>query len=186
MTPVYFDTEFTGLHKNTKLISIGMVAKNGDSFYGEFSDFEDGFVNSSDRAFFEKFVSPYLELQKAEHNKLSSVSYGKSFCELYGDNATIAKEVSKWLLQVSAGDKVRMWGDNLAYDWVLFCDLWGHALSLPKHIHYIPMDLSDLFYSHGIDPDINRTEFAGVVLNIDKHHALHDAMVIKKCVELLI
>ena len=29
---LFFDTEFTGLHKNTTLISIGIIAENGKSF----------------------------------------------------------------------------------------------------------------------------------------------------------
>ena len=36
---IFFDTEFTGLHKNTTLISIGMVDENGRTFYAEFSDY---------------------------------------------------------------------------------------------------------------------------------------------------
>ena len=34
---IFFDTEFTGLHKNTTLISIGLVDENGRSFYAEFT-----------------------------------------------------------------------------------------------------------------------------------------------------
>ena len=34
---VFFDTEFTGLHKETTLISIGLVDENGRTFYAEFS-----------------------------------------------------------------------------------------------------------------------------------------------------
>ena len=30
---IFFDTEFTGLHKNTTLISIGLVSETGDEFY---------------------------------------------------------------------------------------------------------------------------------------------------------
>ena len=38
---VFFDTEFTGLHQNTTLISIGMVAEDGQaSFYAEFTDYD--------------------------------------------------------------------------------------------------------------------------------------------------
>ena len=32
---IFFDTEFTGLVQNTKLISIGMVDENGRAFYAE-------------------------------------------------------------------------------------------------------------------------------------------------------
>ena len=38
---IFFDTEFTGLHKNTTLISIGLVAENGKKFYAEFNDAKD-------------------------------------------------------------------------------------------------------------------------------------------------
>lgn len=37
---VFFDTEFTGLHKNTTLISLGCVDENGRTFYAEFTDYD--------------------------------------------------------------------------------------------------------------------------------------------------
>ena len=37
---VWFDTEFTGLHKNTTLISIGLVNEYGETFYAEFTDYD--------------------------------------------------------------------------------------------------------------------------------------------------
>jgi hypothetical protein len=79
-----------------------------------------------------------------------------------------------------------MWSDCLAYDWVLFCQLWGGAFGVPKNIYYIPFDICTLFKEKGIDPDINREEFAGLVAGEhDKHNALWDAKVIKKCYEKL-
>ena len=41
MINLYFDAEFTGLHKDTTLISIGIVSASGESFYAEFNDFAD-------------------------------------------------------------------------------------------------------------------------------------------------
>ena len=38
---VYFDTEFTGLQKDTDLISIGFVSENGKTFYAEFTDYDE-------------------------------------------------------------------------------------------------------------------------------------------------
>ena len=38
---IFFDTEFTGLHKDTTLISIGLIDENGRTFYGEFSDYDE-------------------------------------------------------------------------------------------------------------------------------------------------
>ena len=38
---IFFDTEFTGLRKDTTLISIGLVAESGDKFYAEFTDYNE-------------------------------------------------------------------------------------------------------------------------------------------------
>jgi hypothetical protein len=32
-TKIFFDTEFTGLHQNTTLISIGLISECGKNFY---------------------------------------------------------------------------------------------------------------------------------------------------------
>lgn len=40
MTKVFFDTEFSGLHKNTTLISIGLISECGKTFYAELTDYD--------------------------------------------------------------------------------------------------------------------------------------------------
>lgn len=37
---IFFDTEFTGLHKETTLISIGMIAEDGRELYCELKDYD--------------------------------------------------------------------------------------------------------------------------------------------------
>ena len=39
MKKVFFDTEFTGLHQNTSLISIGCIAEDGNTFYATLTDY---------------------------------------------------------------------------------------------------------------------------------------------------
>ena len=39
MRTYFFDTEFTGLRKDTTLISIGIVSDTGDRFYAELTDY---------------------------------------------------------------------------------------------------------------------------------------------------
>ena len=39
-TRIYFDTEFTGLHQNTTLISLGMISECGRQFYAEFTGYD--------------------------------------------------------------------------------------------------------------------------------------------------
>lgn len=38
---LFFDMEFTGLHKNTTPISIGVVSEDGKKFYAEFTDYDE-------------------------------------------------------------------------------------------------------------------------------------------------
>jgi hypothetical protein len=92
-----------------------------------------------------------------------------------------------------------MWSDCLAYDWVLFNNIFGQAFDIPQNVYYIPFDICTLFKLKDIDPDINRELFAfgepqTFVNNnvkfegekILKHNALWDAKVIKYCYEKLI
>ena len=43
---IFFDTEFTGLYKNTELISIGLIAENGYTFYGEITNYDKSQVDN--------------------------------------------------------------------------------------------------------------------------------------------
>lgn len=77
-----------------------------------------------------------------------------------------------------------------AYDWVLFCDLFGGALHIPSHIHYIVRDLATLLLCKGMDPDTDRFAMAFGEHNpppagLARHNALADAWGGMRCVELL-
>lgn len=41
---VFFDTEFTGLHQKTTLISIACITEDGKEFYAEFTDYDEAQV----------------------------------------------------------------------------------------------------------------------------------------------
>lgn len=176
---VFFDCEFTGLHQNTTLISIGCVAENRREFYAELTDYDDSQIN-----------------EWLRDNVLSNLNYKSGQNWAYtdgahtgrqGDQAYIANELKKWfksLLELSGDDTIEIWSDVLAYDWVLFCELLGRALFLPDYIYYIPFDIATLFKIQGVDPDIDREKFAGLSGG-KAHNALWDAKVIKACYEKL-
>ena len=44
-TNLYFDMEFTGLHQNTTLISLGIVSECGKTFYAELNDYDESQVD---------------------------------------------------------------------------------------------------------------------------------------------
>lgn len=201
MTKIFFDTEFTGLYQKTTLISIGLVAETGETFYAEFTDYDKDQVNDwikenvieklqlTDKI--TNIVSGWEAWDSEEGNYSNAIEFELAAKDMkqfrcIGSTEMIANRLQKWL---SKFDKVRMWSDCLAYDWVLFCQIFGHAFQIPENVYYIPFDISTLMLERGIDPDINREEFAGAFqgsAEISKHNALWDAKVIQRCYNKLV
>lgn len=174
MTKIFFDTEFSGLHQNTTLISIGLISECGKTFYAELTDYD------------ESQIDEWLQVNVIDKLYLTDKDLKKSTGNnrlMKGGNNIVRMGLSNWLAQF---DKVEMWSDCLSYDWVLFCQIFGHAFNIPKNVYYIPFDLCTLFKIKGIDPDINREEFCEIFGGDslpNKHNALWDAQVIKMCYE---
>jgi hypothetical protein len=157
---IFFDTEFTGLIKDTDLISIGMVAEDGREFYAETNYYVVGKLND----WLRKNVIANLD----------------------GKNVVSQSELQEQIKQfIEPYERVEMWSDCLAYDWVLFNDIFGGAFEIPENIYYIPFDICTLMKVKGVDPDINREAYAGFEEDQTKHNALHDARVIKVCYDKL-
>lgn len=175
---IFYDTEFTGLHKNTTLISIGMVAQTGKKFYAEITDYDRIQVNDWIR---ENVINNLLYRNTYLTCGNGSVAELGDTTVAVGTITFVKDSFADWLRGLTEGseEQVYMWSDCLAYDWVLFCDMFGTAFDIPSCIYYIPFDICTLFEIKGIDPDINREEFAG--MKGKKHNALFDAEVIKAC-----
>lgn len=215
-TRLYWDVEFTGLHKNTTIVSIGIVSECGKTFYAEFLDYDKSQVDEwlqenviDNLLFTDKITAAIgswehwindngkygnaLEMALAERDGKADMSQ----FECIGKTPMIKNRLERWLAQF---DAVEMWGDVLAYDWVLFCDIFGGAFNIPKNAFYIPFDISSLLKDKGIDPDINREEFVGEEIikiicgNLTttsitktvkslKHNSLYDAYITRACHE---
>lgn len=171
---IFFDTEFTGLHQKTTLISIGLVSEDGREFYAELTDYDTGQVDEWIR---ENVINHLF-------GAVQTSFFDGEFS--FGDKTTVKASLEKWLSQF---EQVEMWSDCLSYDWVLFCQLFGHTFNIPKNVYYIPFDIVTLFKLKGIDPDINREKFAFGETYTEmlgqKHNALWDAKVIRACYEKL-
>jgi len=168
-TKIFLDTEFTGLHKNTTLISLGLISECGKTFYAEFTDYDKTQVDD----WLQTNVFDNLLLQG------EGIYVGLDFPDtsmILGDTSHIKNYLIEWLSQF---ESVQIWSDCLSYDWVLFCDLFGGAMNTPKSVYYIPFDIATVMKIERFDPDVSREEFSGIVGS--KHNALHDAKVIKAC-----
>lgn len=178
MTKVFFDTEFTGLHQNTSLISIALVSECRKIFYAEFNDYYKEQVDD----WIKNNVLTKLIFPDKTHFLISDTNG----IMMKSDTEDIVSILKLWLSQF---EKIEIWSDCLSYDWMLFCQLFGGALNIPKNIYYIPFDICTSFKNKGIDPDINREEFINYQVEVNdhynwglkKHNALWDAYVIREC-----
>lgn len=185
-TKLFLDTEFTGLHKDTTLVSIGIVSEDGRTFYAELNDYDNFQVDN----WIKENVINNLTLSDLdgaeyfdqENRSPSGDRYLNFSLNTNGDTEKVKTDLFYWLSQFKS---VEVWSDCLAYDWVLFNHIFGHAFDIPKNVYYIPFDICTLFKMKNIDPDISREYFCGMKNNNEKHNALWDAKVIKCCYEKL-
>jgi hypothetical protein len=158
-----------------------MVAEDKRLFYVEFTDFHweqvDDWIQTN-------IIEHLLYLNRdymCTELKLGTAPWTHYSERLTGERSFVTERIRQWLDQF---DHIEMWGDCLAYDWVLFCQLFGGGVEcLPRNVYYIPFDICTLFKVQGVDPDISRIEYAGV--KAVKHNALDDARIIKACYERL-
>lgn len=206
---IYFDTEFTGLHKGTTLISIGCVAQNGATFYAEFLDYDssqcDDWINKNVISNLTLPVpigeeDPYYEAIRRVTNPTPNDLYKGYDCIMNGNKDIIKDELVRWLEQFD--DSIQFVSDVCHYDFVLLVDLFGHAFKLPEFISPCCHDINqDIARYHKISDfnafDVCREDFIdnhGFFvstwsnyrnINNNKHNALYDAKVIKIIYEII-
>jgi len=186
---LYFDTEFTGLQKDTTLISLGIIAEDGHCFYAKFTDYNQEQVND----WIEENVLAKLELSK-EITDLYDVY------EVEGTKEEIKEALLYWLGELD-DTHFDLVSDVCHYDMVLFIDIFGGAFDLPEFIspacYDINQDISYSTRSMSEAFDVNREELLKDLVenSIDdiyyemlpilelsedsKHNSLYDAIIIK-------
>ena len=178
---LYFDTEFTGLHKNTTLISIGLIDENGRTFYAEFTDYDKSQVDD----WILVNVIEHLIYSKPKNRFVYGTSVFGEKTIVIGDKLKVKEELKHWL---SIYDEVQLISDVCHYDMVLFIDIFGDAFSIPKNVSAVCYDINQDIAKHfGCSNkeafDMSREEIiAGeeIKINGEKHNSLYDAMVIKE------
>ncbi|WP_312433539.1 3'-5' exoribonuclease domain-containing protein [Lacrimispora sp.] len=197
---IYFDTEFTGLHKNTTLISLGCVAEDGKTFYAEFDDYEKEQCNDwiqenviKNLKIAEKHIDRWTHYTPILLSDSSVSDLRDGYCpNMKGSKTEVRDEFVQWLLQF---DSVQFVSDVSHYDFVLLIDLFGTAFDLPENVSASCHDINqDIARHYGIPEreafDKSREEIVAESPNVqiygDKHNALYDARVIKAIYEKLV
>lgn len=172
-TRLFLDTEFTGLHQGSTLISLGIIAESGEEFYAEFTDYDTHQLNP----WLEENVMKNLTMLDKESG-YQELKNEKTW-RVKGDRLHITQNLRNFL---HSFDKIEFWVDYVAYDWVLFCELFGGSMGLPKNVYYIPFDMPTYLRAHGEDPDINREKFVQDYIRKEdgiRHNALWDAKLLR-------
>ena len=191
MRTYFFDTEFTGLRKDTTLISIGIVSDTGDRFYAELTDYDEGMCDE----WIEKNVLDHLVLSGNAELEESLAADNKT-TTVIGSKADVCCELMEWLEMDANFDSdyaAVFVSDVSHYDMVLLIDLLaGNAMKLPEFItpacHDINQDIATMLdISEKAAFDISRERLLtdrGIDLpKGQKHNALYDAEVIKAIYE---
>lgn len=179
---IFFDTEFTGLHKDTTLISIGLISEDRRTFYAELKDYDldqcDDWISNN--------VLNHLNMYKSENDRIYIPNYH------VGTKDEIAIALSNWFKQFN---DVELVSDVCHYDMVLFIDLFGTAFDLPSNVSASCYDINQdiaRFYkiSQAQAFDKSREEilydkWKENAVTGDKHNALYDAKVIRQLYQIL-
>lgn len=177
MSQLFLDTEFTELSQQAQLLSLALVSEDEQWFYAEFTEVDTDSLSD----WHQTHVVPYLSLTEQQISRLP-----KAGTYLKASKADIVASLKQWLQQWT---HIEIWADVPAFDWVLFCELFGGALHIPQQIHFIVRDLATLFWAKGLDPDTDRFGFGyreGEGEGMVRHNALGDAWTARLCYQKLI
>jgi hypothetical protein len=111
----WFDTEFYEDGRTVELISIGVIAEDGRTYYAE--------------------VPNALEL--ANKTEWLSANVAPHLTQrIFGDHRSLAHTYQRWQIAGSLisfmGDAPEIWAYYADYDWVALCQLHGRMIDLPK------------------------------------------------------
>ena len=166
MTKIFLDTEFIDNGKTLELISIGLVKENGDEYYAINREFNpknasqwvnDNVLNqlpSKDVNITDHSISPRIKSESLAWKTRKQIRRDIiEFCSLY---------------QESDSDP-EFWADYASYDWVVFSQIFGTMMDLPKNYPMYCKDLRQELDRAGLtDKDLPKQKDS-------LHHALHDA-----------
>jgi hypothetical protein len=187
----FLDTEFNerGRFYPLELISIGIVCENGKRLYLENVEADRKLCNDWVKENVLVHLNTSREIQEAILDKIPFDTNGLlmseqesigDFCHRDTYNLMTIREIACRvkdfisLNSLAIGNKPEFWGYFCDYDWVIFCQLFGTMIELPKGFPYYCNDLKQLvkFYEINLSLDeLTKTK--------SNHNALQDAKQIK-------
>ncbi|WP_412477861.1 hypothetical protein [Azonexus sp. IMCC34839] len=147
MTRVFFDTEFTELGIDPRLISIGLVSEDGRrEFYAELAD---TYQPKDCGDFAREAVLPLLQ--------------GDAVCLTW---AELGRRLGAWL--EAFGEPVKLTTDSMAWDWPWIQEVFGDLDTWPANVDGKPEIL-------GQSAEFCQAVEDAFAAGLRRHHALDDA-----------
>lgn len=157
----FFDTEFIEYPNTIDLISIGIVAANGDEFYAEATDI------NWDKA--SPWVLENVKPQLWADSFLPGRASEDNLCLYAGPKSLIGEQIFHWITErtrwpgghlgstnafkdkeIIKDNLPEFWGYYADYDWVAFCWLFGPMVDLPDGFPMYCRDLKQFCDEHHI------------------------------------
>lgn len=180
---IFFDTEFTGLRKDTTLISIGLISEDKRQFYAELIDYKKDQCDDwiKDNVIKNLYKNNW---KKRESEYIPNYHLGLKY--------EIGIVLANWLAQF---ESVEFISDVSHYDMVLLIDLLGGVWGLSKHICPACYDINqDIMREYNMTmqeafdksrEEILHSKYKENSVKGDKHNALYDAKVIRELYQIL-
>ncbi len=173
----FFDTEFIDDGRTIDLLSIGMVCEDGREFY---QCNRDAKLNLASEWVIWN-VYPFLNLSCNgglsgwywKERDTYNPERGHDLKAIVVHKSEIRDRLIKF---IGDDDKPEFWAYFADYDWVVFCQLFGRMIDLPRKWPQYCNDLKQLCKSKG-NPKLSKQE--------NEHHALNDAKWVKEMHNLL-
>ncbi len=171
----FFDTEFieSSERKTIDLISIGIVAEDGRKYYAISTEFDPSLASEWVRDNVLSKLPPRPGTFNPAEALFSTLNESKAWTSL----ANIREEILKFTSQDVT--PIEFWADYGAYDWVVFCWIFGCMVDLPNGYPYNCNDINQWTTQLGLSRDFLPPE------PIDAHNALADAQWTKEAYDAL-
>ena len=191
---LFFDTEFTGLHKNTALISVGIVAEDGRRFYGVLNDFDRMQCTQwIKKNVLKGSVEDLLCIPVSIIEDIGEDGKYRDFWIVSGNKRLVSIHLNRWLNWIGGYDSIQFVSDVCHYDFVLLIDLitnGGTAFDLPGNISPVCHDMNQdiaRFYkvtdaeAFDMDREQIMNDLCGqdYIVKGNKHDAMYDAEVMR-------
>lgn len=171
----FLDTEFieSSERKTIDLISIGIVAEDGRKYYAISSEFDESLASD----WVKENVLSKLPSRLGTFNPAEALFSTLNESKAWKSRATIREEILEFTSQDVS--PIEFWAAWAAYDWVVFCWIFGDMIDLPEGYPYYCNDVIQWMNQLGLTREFLPPDPE------NSHNALADAQWVKEACDAL-